>query len=119
MKSLGRYIGITGLPVECLVVLVVRVDELLARHSFPLSLELELLVIGLVFPLCRPGGDRMGGSKSVGSMVDRRRSLDNIRGERQKGNARQEKRMSSIEVGWRTCWRWRTPAMLTAGFDHG
>lgn len=81
--------------------LVVRVGELqeevLARHG--LLLLLEVLVIGLVFLLCRPGGDRMGGSKSVGSMVDRRRSLDTIRGEREKDNNRQEKRRSSIEVG--------------------
>eukprot|EP00092_Neocalanus_flemingeri_P036504 GFUD01039747.1.p1 GENE.GFUD01039747.1~~GFUD01039747.1.p1 ORF type:complete len:634 (+),score=272.09 GFUD01039747.1:22-1902(+) len=81
--------------------LVVRVGELqeevLARHG--LLLLLEVLVIGLVFLLCRPGGGRMVGSKVVGSTVDRRRSLDTIRGEKEKPSMKQEKRRSSIEVG--------------------
>jgi len=80
--------------------LVVRVSELqeevLARHG--LLLLLEVLVIGLVFLLCRPGGGRMVGSK-VTSMVDRRRSLDTIRGEREKSSTKLDKRRSSIEVG--------------------
>jgi len=82
--------------------LTVRVGELqeevLARHG--LLLLLEVLVIGLVFLLCRPGGGRAGGGRSVGSLtVDRRRSLDTIKGEREKVNAKPEKRRSSIEVG--------------------
>jgi hypothetical protein len=56
-------------------------EEVLARHG--LLLLLEVLVIGLVLLLCRPGG-RAGGSKAVGSLVDRRRSLDTNRGEREK-----------------------------------
>jgi len=81
--------------------LVVRVgelqDEVLARHG--LLLLLEVLVIGLVFLLCRPGGGRVAGSKAVGSVVDRRRSLDTIRGDREKPKMKLEKRRSSIEVG--------------------
>jgi len=81
--------------------LTVRVGELqeevLARHG--LLLLLEVLVIGLVFLLCRPGGGRTAG-RSVGNMVvDRRRSLDTIKGEREKMTTKQEKRRSSIEVG--------------------
>merc|ERR1719347_2340063 len=66
---------------ENLEQLTVRVgelqDEVLARHG--LLLLLEVLVIGLVFLLCRPGGGRTV-DRSVGNMVvDRRRSLDTIK----------------------------------------
>jgi len=86
---------------ENLEQLTVRVgelqDEVLARHG--LLLLLEVLVIGLVFLLCRPGGGRTV-DRNVGSIaVDRRRSLDTMKGEREKMNTKQEKRRSSIEVG--------------------
>ena len=45
-------------------------EEVLARYG--LLLLLEVLVIGLVFLICRPGGGRAGWSKAVGSLVDRR-----------------------------------------------
>merc|ERR1719233_2381269 len=81
--------------------LTVRVGELqeevLARHG--LLLLLEVLVIGLVFLLCRPGGDKTAGRNVGNTAVDRRRSLDTMKGEREKMNTKQEKRRSSIEVG--------------------
>ena len=46
--------------------------------------------------LCRPRGGKAGGSKAGGGMVDRRRSLDTINGEREKTNMMLEKRISSI-----------------------
>ena len=72
-------------------------EEVLAWHG--LLLLRGVLVIGLVFLLCRPGGGKGGGNKASGSLVDRRRLLDTIRGEREKTNMKQETRRSSIEVG--------------------
>ena len=73
-------------------------EEVLARHG--LLLLLEVLVIGLVFLLCRPGGGgRVVGNKTMGSVVDRRRSLDTIRGESEKTSMKLEKRRSSKRLG--------------------
>jgi len=84
--------------------LVSRVEELqeevLTRHG--LLLLFEVLMIALVFLLCRPNNrDRSVSHSSVlnSNAVDRRRSLDTIRGEKYKTINKQEKRRSSIEVG--------------------
>ena len=76
-------------------------DELLARHG--LLILGELLVIGLVLMLCRPQqGKRRQTSVSLsqeGLADSRRRSLDTMRDDRQKGAARLETRRRSFEVG--------------------
>jgi hypothetical protein len=63
-------------------------------------LLLEVLVIGLDFLLCRPGGGgRVVGNKTMGSVVDRRWSLDTIMGERERTSMKVEKRGSSKRLG--------------------
>eukprot|EP00090_Calanus_glacialis_P038158 TRINITY_DN6666_c0_g1_i1.p1 TRINITY_DN6666_c0_g1~~TRINITY_DN6666_c0_g1_i1.p1 ORF type:complete len:651 (-),score=280.69 TRINITY_DN6666_c0_g1_i1:155-1882(-) len=96
-EQLASQVRQLGIKLDQLVVRVGELEEeVLARHG--LLLLLEVLVIGFVFLLCRPGGGRVGGSN--GSLVDTKRSLDTIiRGERGKTHMKQEKRRSSIEVG--------------------
>ena len=50
--------------------------------------------------LCLPGGGDAGGITAVGRLVGRRRSLDTIKGEREKTSMKQEERRNSIEVGY-------------------
>jgi len=76
--------------------LIERVDELqeevLARHG--LMILLEVLIIGMVFLLCRPGSSR---ELQQTLTMDRRRSLDTMIGDKVKCET--EKRRNSIEVG--------------------
>jgi len=70
-------------------------DEVLARHGF--LLLLEVVVIGLVFLLCRPGGRNIE-IKQQDAANDGKISVDTAKEERAKIN-HQELRRSSIEVG--------------------